>query len=71
MKKRFKLLERQGKIHILRWEADCKLFGPEWDCIARFDNKELNKERCKQIIKLMNECDKHTDHNDDDRKGNT
>ncbi|TGG34961.1 hypothetical protein [Duncaniella freteri] len=67
MKKRFKLLNRSGKVHILHWAADGKLFGPDWEAVATFDDKDSNLERCKTIIWLMNECDKHTDHPNDDR----
>lgn len=61
MKKRFKLLIRNGKILMLKWEADGKLFGSDWDCIAAFDNVDTNLERVKTIIRLMNECDKHSE----------
>lgn len=71
MKKRFKLLNRKGKILILRWDVDGRLFGPDWECIASFENVESNQERVKTIIRLMNECDKHTEQNNDDRKGTT
>lgn len=47
------------------------LFGPDWVCIASFENAEANHERVKTIIRLMNECDKHTEHNDNDRKRTT
>lgn len=67
MKKRFKLLNRSGKVYILHWSADGKLFGPDWGSVATFDDKDSNLERCKTIIRLMNECDKHTDHPNDDR----
>lgn len=68
MKKRFKLLNRVGKILILHWSSDGKLFGPDWEAIAAFDDKDSNIERCRTIIRLMNECDKHTNHVEDDRK---
>ena len=71
MKKRFKLLNRKGKILILRWDVDGRLFGPDWECIASFENVESNQERVKTIIRLMNECDKNTEQNNDDRKGTT
>lgn len=57
MKKRYKLLDKQGKLRILRWATDGKLFGPDWECMATFDKRNDNMERCKTIIKLMNECD--------------
>lgn len=70
MKKRYKLLEKNGKVHILHWVTDGVLFGPDWESIATFDKQDSNLERCKTIIRLMNECDKHTDHPNDDRTRN-
>ncbi len=71
MKKRFKLLnDKRGRILLLKWETDGVLFGPDWGCIAAFDNTDNNLERCKTIIRLMNECDKHTDHPNNDRTRN-
>lgn len=67
MKKRFKLLNRYGKVHILRWSADGRLFGPDWESVVAFDDNDSNRERCKTIIRLMNECDKHTDRHNNDR----
>lgn len=66
MKKNYKRLEKNGKVYILHWATEGMLFGPTWDCIASFDNKGSNLERCKTIVKLLNECDKHTIHPDDD-----
>lgn len=68
MKKRYKLLKQNSKILILHWETDGMLFGPDWVCIASFENVEANQERVKTIIRLMNECDKHTEQNNNDRK---
>lgn len=70
MKKRFKMLNRANKIYILRWTVDGKLFGPDWEEIATFDNQASNVERCKTIIRLLNECDKHTNHPDYDSRRN-
>lgn len=70
MKKRFKLLTDRGRVHILKWVVDGKLFGPDWDSIANFEDNTLNKQRCKTIIKLLNECDTQN-HLDNDRKRNT
>lgn len=70
MKKRFKLLNQNGKVLILKWVDDGKLFGSDWDCIAMFENVDANQERVKAIIRLMNECDKHTDHPNNDRTRN-
>lgn len=69
MKKRYKLLKQNSKILILHWETDGMLFGPDWVCVASFEKVEANQERVKTIIRLMNECDKHTEHNNNDRKG--
>ncbi len=71
MKKNYKRTENQGKIHILHWETDGVLFGPCWASIAVFENTHKNLERCKTIVRLMNECDKHTDHPDNDRERDT
>lgn len=68
MKKIFKRTCRMGKIHILRWTVDGKLFGPEWDTIAQFDDNGPNSERCTRIVRLLNECDRHTNNPDNDRK---
>jgi len=70
MKKRFNLLNRSGKVHILHWSADGRLFGPDWETVAAFDDEDLNMERCKTIIRLLNECDKHTNHHNNDRERN-
>lgn len=67
MKKRYKLLNRGGKIHILHWETDGRLFGPGWECIAAFDGSDSNLKRCREIIRLMNESDR----NEDDRERDT
>lgn len=69
MKKRYKLLKQNSRILILHWETDGMLFGPEWVCIASFENAGANQERIKTIIRLMNECDKHTEQSNNDRKG--
>lgn len=68
MKKRFKLRDRHGKIHILQWVTDGVLFGPNWESVASFESNESNMTRCKTIVQLMNKCDKHTSHHEDDRK---
>lgn len=71
MKKRYKLLAKFGKIHILRWVTDGVLFGPGWESVATFNDVGSNLERCKKLIRIMNECDKHADRlNNDDRTGN-
>ncbi len=70
MKKRFKLLNRVGKIYILHWTVDGKLFGADWEAVAVFEDNDSNRERCKAIIRLMNECDRHTDPSDNDNKRN-
>lgn len=69
MKKRFKLRAQGGKILILRWQSEGVLFGPQWEGITAFDNNDNNLERCKAIIRLMNECDNHTKTiNDNDKR---
>ncbi len=68
MKKRFKLLRRGCRIYILRWVSEGKLFGADWEVIGRFHNDSDNFNRCRQIIRLMNQCDMHTNHHDDDRE---
>ena len=71
MKKSFKRIENGDKIHILHWETDGVLFGPCWSSIALFDNTMENLERCKTIVKLMNQCDMHTNRPDYDRERDT
>ena len=62
MKKRFKLLKRDSRILILRWETDGVLFGPDWQCIASFANAEPHQEeRVNTIVRLLNECDRHSE----------
>lgn len=51
------MLAKSGKLYILRWTVESKVFGPGWDTIADFVENEFNRERCKKIVKLMNECD--------------
>lgn len=66
MKKRFKLLNRDCKIHILHWKSDGVLFGPQWESIISFDDRDNNLDRCKSIIRMLNECDRHTNHTNED-----
>lgn len=61
MKKNYKWLESNGKLYILHW-ADGKLFGSDWECVASFSANAENLKRCKNITKLMNECDKNINH---------
>lgn len=69
MKKRFKLRKKSGKIFILRWQSEGVLFGPQWEGIITFDNVDNNIDRCKAIVRLMNECDQHTNYpNKNDKK---
>ena len=65
MKKRYKRLEKGGRIFILHWTTDGMLFGPDWERVASFERNGPNLERCKTIIKLMNECDTHKEMSDD------
>lgn len=64
------MLNRNGKVYILHWEVEGKIFGPEWDSIAAFDDKDSNSARCKTIVQLMNECDRRTNHPDNDNQRN-
>lgn len=59
--KKYKMLRRGGRIYILHWESDGKLFGPGWDAIAGFEGNDSNERRCMSIVRLMNECDNYTD----------
>ncbi len=68
MKKQYKLLSKNGKILILHWAEDGKLFGSDWEHIASFVSTDENKLRCKKIVQLMNECNTLTDHPDDDNQ---
>lgn len=61
MKKRYKLLEKKEHVYILHWVTEGVLFGPEWVIMTKFTNNPPNIERCKQIIKLMNDCDRQND----------
>ena len=70
MKKRFKIISEGGRIYILKWVENSMLFGPNWQSIANFKNNTLNRQRCKTIIKLLNECETQS-HLDNDRKRNT
>lgn len=60
MKKQYKRLSSRGKIHVLRLTVG--LFGEQWESVGCFDDRDGNLDRCVQIVKLLNECDKHTDH---------
>lgn len=60
MKRAFRHKIMGDKIYILK--NGIGLFGPQLDSIAIFDSKEGNLERVKQIVKLLNECDRRTEH---------
>lgn len=64
MKKNFKWLVRNDHVYLLR--RTIGLFGENWECFGNFDNKDGNLDRCKQIIKQLNECAKHTENFNDD-----
>ena len=65
MKKNFKWLVSNG--HVLLLHRTVGLFGEQWEGFGNFDDRDGNAARGKHIIKLLNECDKHTDHpNDND-----
>lgn len=60
MKRAFRQKIIGEKIYILK---NCiGLFGPQLESIAVFDNRDGNLERVKQIVKQLNECDRHTEH---------
>ena len=63
MRKNFKMLTRDGKTYILKYEVG--LFGPGWNSVATFSAE--CKAECNRIVTLMNECDNKT-HKDDDRE---
>lgn len=60
MKRAFRHKIMSEKIYILK--NGIGLFGPQLESIAVFDNKDGNLERVKQIVKQLNECDRHTEH---------
>lgn len=60
MKRAFRQKIRDEKIYILK--NGIGLFGPQLESIAVFDNRDGNLERVKQIVKQLNECDRHTEH---------
>lgn len=55
MKKRFKMIKRNGRVYLLQWVSEGKLFGPGWEQMTSFG--EHHAQECKQIIKLLNQCD--------------
>ena len=59
MKKNFKWLLKNGRVMLLRRTVG--LFGEQWECFGNFDDKAGNVTNAKQIIKLLNECAKHTE----------
>lgn len=60
MKRAFRQKVIGDRVYILK--NGVGLFGPQLESIATFDNKDGNFERVKQIMKLLNECDRHTEH---------
>ena len=60
MKRAFRHKIIGEKIYILK--NGIGLFGPQLESIAVFDNRDGNLERVKQIVKQLNECDRHTEH---------
>lgn len=66
MTKRFKHLTKNGKVYLLHFVTDGVLFGSGWRCLASFDETRGNIKRCESITRLLNECDSHTNHPDDD-----
>lgn len=66
MKKYFKWVVKNGSVLLLR-RSSFGMFGEQWDSFAKFDANDSNITRGKQIIKLLNECAKHSEKfNDDD-----
>lgn len=55
--KHFKLLQRNGRVYILKYSIG--LFGSQYEPIASFEGQPKNVDRCKQIVKLLNQCDKN------------
>lgn len=58
MKKEFKYRYDTHHIYIQSWVTEGLLFGPSWMTLASFDNIPENMERCKKIVKMLNECRK-------------
>ena len=66
MMKRFKFLCKCGRIHIMRWKSEGKLFGPEWETIASFDMNESNGRDVRSIVTTLNRCDRNSKHYDNE-----
>ena len=60
MKRLFRHKVVGDRVYILK--SGIGLFGPKMESIATFDNNDGNLERVKQIVKQLNECDRHTEH---------
>lgn len=60
MKRAFRHRIKGEKLLILK--NGLGLFGPQLESVAVFDNKDGNLERVKQVVKLLNECDRNTEH---------
>lgn len=66
MRKAYKRLERNGRIYILHLETEGVLFGPTWSSVASCESNKSNLERYKAIVRLLNECETHTNHHSND-----
>lgn len=60
MKRLFRHKVVGERVYILK--SSIGLFGLQMESIAKFDNKDGNLERVKDIVKQLNECDRHTEH---------
>lgn len=60
MKRLFRHKVVGDRVYILK--SGIGLFGPKMEPIATFDNNDGNLERVKDIVKQLNECDRHTEH---------
>lgn len=56
----FKQHIAHGKIYLLSWSVHSRLFGPDWETMATFDDNPLNRQRCRSIIRMLNDCSTNT-----------
>lgn len=59
MRKHFKWLVRNGRVLLLHRTVG--FFGEQWETFGNFDDKDGNAERCKEIVKQLNQCVRHTE----------
>lgn len=62
MKNVFRHRTRDGRIYIVK--KGVGLFGPRLVTIASFDANDGNKERVRQIVLQLNECERRTVRNE-------